>query len=189
MTIESFKEYVKSRKPLNTEEIHCFMDDMSNEARRFTFRLNASYHTPAEVRNLLSELFGSPVPPTLRVFPPFYTDFGKNIVIGDDVFINACCHFQDHGGITIGDSCQIGHNVVFATLNHGLAPEDRGTTYPAPIVLGTNVWIGANATILPGVMIGDNAVIAAGAVVTKDVPPNVIVGGVPAKFIKSIAPE
>ena len=170
MTIDSFKEYVKSRKPLNTEEIHCFMDDMSNEARRFTFRLNASYHTPAEVRNLLSELFGSPVPPTLRVFPPFYTDFGKNIVIGDDVFINACCHFQDHGGITIGDSCQIGHNVVFATLNHGLAPEDRGTTYP-------------------GVMIGDNAVSAAGAVVTKDVPPNVIVGGVPAKFIKSIAPE
>lgn len=110
-------------------------------------------------------------------------------MIGDDVFINACCHFQDHGGITIGDSCQIGHNVVFATLNHGLAPEDRGTTYPAPIVLGTNVWIGANATILPGVVIGDNAVIAAGAVVTKDVPPNVIVGGVPAKFIKSIAPE
>ena len=104
MTFESFKEYVKSRKPLNTEEIHCFMDDMSNEARRFTFRLNASYHTPAEVRNLLSELFRSPVPPTLRVFPPFYTDFGKNIVIGVDVLINDCRHYLDHGGIRIGVS-------------------------------------------------------------------------------------
>ena len=112
-------------------------------------------------------------------------------MIGDDVFINACCHFQDHGGITIGDSCQIGHNVVFATLNHGLAPEDRGTTYPAPIVLGKNVWVGANATILPGVMIGDNAVIMMGAVINIGVKigEGTIVGGVPAKFIKSIVPE
>lgn len=186
MTIESFKEYVKSRKPLNTEEIHCFMDDMSNEARRFTFRLNASYHTPVEVRNLLSELFGSPVSPTLRVFPPFYTDFGKNIVIGDDVFINACCHFQDHGGVTLGDGCLIGHNVVFATLNHDFIPERRASMIPAPIVLGRKVWVGSNSTILQGVTIGDNAIVAAGSVVTKDIPTNVIVGGVPAKFIRNI---
>lgn len=76
--------------------------------------------------------------------------------------------------------------VVFATLNHGLLPEDRGTTYPAPIILGKNVWVGSNATILQGVTIGDNAVVAAGAVVTKDVPADTIVGGVPARFIKRI---
>ena len=105
---------------------------------------------------------------------------------GRDVFINACCHFQDHGGVTLGDGCQIGHNVVFATLNHGLAPEDRHTTYPAPIILGRNVWVGSNSTILQGVTIGDNAVVAAGAVVTKDVPADAIVGGVPAKVIKYI---
>ena len=162
MTTNEFKEYVKTRQALDTEEIHRFMDKMSNEARRITFRLNTAYHTP------------------------FYTDFGKNITVGEGVFINACCHFQDHGGVIIGDGCQIGHNVVFATLNHGLPPEERQTTYPAPIVLGRNVWVGSNATILPGMTIGDNAVVGAGAVVTKDVEANTIVGGVPAKLIKRI---
>lgn len=158
------------------------MNDMSNEARRITFELNNAYHTPEEVRNLLSRLLGKTVDESFRVFPPFYTDFGKNITVGK----NACCHFQDHGGVSLGDGCQIGHNVVFATLNHGLAPEDRQTTYPAPITLGKNVWVGSNSTILQGVTIGDNAVIAAGAVVTKDVPENTIVGGVPARIIRKI---
>lgn len=162
------------------------MNDMSNEARRITFELNNAYHTPEEVRNLLSRLFGKTVDESFRVFPPFYTDFGKNITVGKNVFINACCHFQDHGGVSLGDGCQIGHNVVFATLNHGLAPEDRQTTYPAPITLGKNVWVGSNSTILQGVTIGDNAVIAAGAVVTKDAPENTIVGGVPARIIRKI---
>ena len=186
MTTEDFKVYVKTGNPLDTEEIHRFMDDMSDKARRITFRLNAAYHTPDEVRGLLSELFGYKVPQTLRVFPPFYTDFGKNITVGEGVFVNACCHFQDHGGVTIGNGCQIGHNVIFATLNHELAPERRKTTRPAPIVLGRNVWVGSNATILQGVTIGDNAIVAAGAVVTKDIAANTVVGGVPARFIKRI---
>lgn len=186
MTLDEFLAYTETGKGLNTEEIRRYMDEMSDEARRITFRLNSAYHTPDEVRALLSELFGKPVDSTLRVFPPFYTDFGKNIHIGKNVFINACCHFQDHGGVTLGDGCQIGHNVVFATLNHGINPEDRTSTYPAPIVLGKNVWVGSNSIILQGVHIGDNAVVAAGAAVTKDVPANTIVGGVPAKFIKGI---
>ena len=186
MTIEDFKTYVKTRKPLDTEEIHRFMDEMSNEARRVTFHLNAAYHTPDEVRGLLSELFGYEVPQSLRVFPPLYADFGKNITVGENVFINACCHFQDHGGVTIGNGCQIGHNVVFATLDHGTAPEDRGAMYPAPIRLGKNVWVGSNSTILRGVTVGDNAIIAAGSVVTKDVAANTVVGGVPARHIRDI---
>ena len=189
MTLEEFKDFVKTGKPLDTEEIHQFMDKMGGVARKITFRLNSAYHTPEEIRDILSELFGKAVPSTLRVFPPFYTDFGKNIEVGEDVFINACCHFQDHGGVVIGDGCQIGHNVVFATLNHGLSPEDRKNTYPAPIVLGKNVWVGSNSTILQGVTIGDNVVVAAGAVVVKDVPANVVVGGVPAKIIKKITSE
>ena len=96
MTLDNFLEYVKTRKALDTEDIHRFMDEMSNEARRITFKLNASFHAPDEVRALLSELFGKPVPPSLRVFPPFYTDFGKNIEIGNDVFINAC-HYMIEG--------------------------------------------------------------------------------------------
>ena len=120
MTLEEFKSFAKTGKPFNTEEIHQFMDKMGGEARKITFRLNSAYHTPEEIRAILSELFGKAVPATLRVFPPFYTDFGKNIEVGENVFINACCHFQDHGGVRIGDGCQIGHNVVFATLNHFL---------------------------------------------------------------------
>ena len=120
------------------------------------------------------------------MFPPFYTDFGKNIEVGEDVFINACCHFQDHGGVRIGDGCQIGHNVVFATLNHFLEPEKRKMTYSAPIVLGKNVWIGSNATILQGVTIGDNAVIGAGAVVTGDIPADTVAVGMPARVVKHI---
>lgn len=186
MNISDFLSYVKTRQALNTPDIFKFMNEMSDEARRITFQLNTAYHTPEEVRRLLSELFGYTVPASLRVFPPFYTDFGKNITVGENVFINACCHFQDHGGVTLGDGCQIGHNVVFATLNHGLSPEERPITYPAPIVLERNVWIGSNATILQEVTIGENAVVAAGAVVTRDVPANTIVGGVPAKFIRKI---
>lgn len=186
MTLDNFLEYVKTRQPLDTDDIHRFMDDMGCEARKVTFRLNSSYHSLEETRALLSELFGREVSPTLRVFPPFYTDFGKNIHVGDNVFINACCHFQDHGGVFIGDGCQIGHNVVFATLNHDVRPENRASTRPAPIVLGRNVWVGSNSTILQGVTIGDNSIVAAGAVVNRDVPADVIVGGVPAKIIKTI---
>lgn len=186
MTLEIFLKHVKERRSLDTAEIHNFMDEMSNEARRVTFELNSAYHTPDEVREMLSRLFGQPVDPSLRVFPPFYTDFGKNVTLGKNVFINACCHFQDHGGITVGDNCLIGHNVVFATLDHGIAPEDRSSMLPAPIVLGKNVWVGSNSTILQGVTVGDHAIIAAGSVVTKDVPANSIVGGVPAKPIRNI---
>lgn len=181
ITLNEFLQAVRERKPLNTADILRFMNEKGDEARRITFELNGAYHTPGEVRALLSRLFGREVDPSLRVFPPFYTDFGKNIHLGKDVFINACCHFQDHGGVTIGDGCQIGHGVVFATLNHGLAPEERKFTYPAPITLGRNVWVGSNATILQGVTVGDNAVVAAGAVVTKDVAADTVVGGVPAK--------
>ncbi|MCA9835795.1 MAG: hypothetical protein KC422_02735 [Trueperaceae bacterium] len=106
--------------------------------------------------------------------------------VGKNVFINSGCRFQDQGGITIGDGAFIGHNVVLATLNHGIAPEKRSTIYPAPIVIGQKVWIGSNATVIAGVTLGDNAIVAAGAVVTKDVAANTIVGGVPAKTIKTL---
>lgn len=189
MELEAFLQHVKERKPLNTPEIYEFMNRASDEARRITFELNGAYHSMPEIRDLFARLFGKPVDPSFRVFPPFYTDFGKNITVGKNVFINACCHFQDQGGITLGDNCLVGHNVVFATLNHGFAPEERQSMLPAPIVVGRNVWIGSNSTILQGVTIGDNSIIAAGSVVTKDVPANAIVAGVPARFIRSISPE
>ena len=170
-------------------EIMELMGRLAQEALQITAELNGTYHTPEEIRQIMTRLTGRPVDETFSLFPPFYTDCGKNLKIGKYVFINSGCRFQDQGGITIGDGTLIGHNVVMATINHGLAPESRGDNIPAPIVLGRNVWVGANATILPGVTIGDNAVIAAGSVVTKDVPANVVVAGVPARIMKSVADE
>ncbi len=187
MNLNEFLDHLNRGLPVTGgSEAHLFMHEVSQEALRITMELNNTYHTPEEIRTLMEKLMGKPMDESFTMFPPFYTDCGKNITIGKDVFINSGCKFQDQGGITIGDSALIGHNVVMATLNHDAAPEKRGTMHPAPIVIGKNVWIGSNATILPGVIIGDEAIIAAGAVVTKDVLANTIVGGVPAKFIKKI---
>ena len=161
----------------------------AQRAMRLTTELNFQYHEPEEVTRLFSELIGKPVGEGFCLFPPFYTDYGQNITIGKNVFLNTSCHFQDQGGITIGDGTLIGHNVVLATLNHNEDLERRNETIPAPIVIGKNVWIGANATITPGVTIGDGAIIAAGAVVTKDVPSMTVAGGVPARSIRAVRKE
>ena len=187
MELREYLDYLLSGGVVKgNSELHLLMHRISQEALRLTAELNNAYHTPEEIIRLFSKLTGKEIDPSFGLFPPFYTDCGKNITIGKRVFINSGCRFQDQGGITIGNDCLIGHNAVFATLNHGLAPDERQNLHPAPIVLGNNVWLGANVTILPGVTIGDNAVIAAGAVMTKDVPENMIAGGVPAKLLRSI---
>lgn len=156
------------------------------EALEITAELNTGYHTPEEINRLMSELTGKEIDKSLYMFPPFYSEFGKNITIGKNVFINTCCHFQDQGGITIGDNCFIGPNVVLATVNHALDPaENRKNSY-APVNIKAHVWIGANAVILPGVTVGEWSVIGAGAVVTKDVEPYTVVGGSPARVIKRV---
>ena len=158
----------------------------SQEAQKITCELNYNYHDLDDIRSLFSKLVGYDVSDDFRVFPPFTSDFGKNIHLGLNVFINSGCRFQDQGGIYIGDNALIGHNVVLATLNHAENPKKRGNLIAAPIKIGNDVWIGSNATILSGVTIGDGAIIAAGAVVTKDVSENTIVAGVPAKYIRDI---
>ncbi len=167
-------------------EAHLFMGQLSQEAIRICTEINGSYHEPEELRSLFSELTGRSVPESFRLFPPFNTDCGKNMHIGEDVFINSGCKFQDQGGIYIGDRALIGHNVVLATLNHPLDPKRRSGLEPAPIHIEEDVWIGSGAIVLPSVRIGRGAIVAAGAVVTRDVEPMTIVGGVPAKPIKSI---
>ena len=127
----------------------------------------------------------APEPPC-RLFPPIYSDYGKNIKLGKNVFINSGCCFQDQGGIEIGDGCLIGHQAVIATLNHDLSPATRANMTPSKVTLGKNVWVGSHATILPGVTVGDGSIIAAGAVVNKDVPPACVVAGVPAKVVKRL---
>lgn len=190
MDLEAFLEHLNSGKLVQGGgEAHQFMHGVSQEALRMTTEINGSYHEPEELRALFSQLIGAPVDESFGLFPPFYTDCGKNIHIGKNVFVNMGCKFQDQGGIFIGDGTLIGHNVVLATLNHAKSPKDRSSMIPAPIHIGRNVWIGSNATVLPGVTIGDGAIVAAGAVVTKDVPENTIVGGVPAKVIRHLSEE
>ncbi len=187
MELEQFLEYVKSQKKISSgSEPNLFMHKAAQDALKKTSELNGNYHTTEEVRKIFSELIGKEVDKTFGLFPPFHTDFGKNISVGKNVFINSGCHFQDWGGITIGDGTLIGANTVLATINHDLNPDDRKSMHPQPISIGKNVWIGGNVTILPGVTIGDGAVVAGGAVVAKDVPQNALVGGVPAKIIKYV---
>ncbi len=185
MEMEQFLEDMRQGKMVKGgSEGHRLMHELSQEAMRKTAELNGSYHSPEEVREIFAQITGRPVDASFAMFPPFYTDCGKNIFVGKKVFINCCCHFQDQGGIYIGDGSLIGSHVVLATINHGMAEKDRSDNHPAPIHIGKNVWIGSHATILPGVTIADNAVVAAGAVVTKDVPAGALVGGVPAKSLR-----
>ena len=190
MDLDQFLEHLNSGTPVQGGgEAHQFMHGVSQEALRITAQINSGYHEPEELRALFSQLIGAPVDESFGLFPPFYADCGKNIHIGKHVFINMGCKFQDQGGIYIGDGTLIGHNVVLATLNHAKSPKDRGTMIPAPIHIGKHVWIGSNSTILPGVTIGDGAIVAAGAVVSKDVPENAIVGGVPATILRYLNEE
>lgn len=185
VTIQHVIEGFTNRE-LDTPERQAFANQLFQEAIQICMELNCQYHTPEQLITIMSRLTGKPVDESFRLFPPFYTDFGKNISIGTDVFINSGCHFQDQGGITIGDHSLIGHKVVLATINHDLNPNNNRINHYAPIHIGQHVWIGSNATVLPGVTIGDWAVIAAGAVVAKDVPAYTVVGGVPAKVLKTV---
>ena len=187
MEREKFIEAMAKRTHIAAgSEMHIHMHEMSQRALQYTSKINNSYHAPEELKKLFFELIGKEYDETFGLFPPFSTDYGLNISIGKRVFINSGCCFQDQGGIEIGDDVLIGQQVVIATLNHDFNPEKRGNMSPSPVKIGNKVWIGAHATILPGVTIGDGAVVAAGAVVTKSVPAFSVVAGVPAKIIKSI---
>ena len=151
---------------------------------RLSVALNASTDID-EVRQRLSEIIGKNIDRSTTIFPPFYTNFGRFITLGKNIFINHACSFLDMGGITIEDDVMIGPRVNLTSETHPLNPGERETVIPKPIVIRRNAWIGAAATILPGVMIGENAVVAAGAVVNRDVPANAVVAGIPAKIVKT----
>lgn len=186
MDIATYREIAGRGELLDADELQAWMREQATEAQRITAEINGSFHTPEELRALVARLTGGEPGEGFCLFPPIYADFGKNLFFGKNVFVNSGCCFQDQGGIYIGDNCMIGHQVVFATLNHMLEPDRRAGMHPGAIRLGKNVWVGSHATILAGVTVGDNAVIAAGAVVSKDVPADTVVGGVPARVIKHI---
>lgn len=160
----------------------------TRRAMAITARLNRlTFDDVAEIRALFSELIGKPVDEGFMLIPPFYTAGGDEIRVGRNVFINQNCTLYDLGGLDIGDDVMIGPNVSIITAGHPLAPSlRRSVTIGNPIVIGRNVWIGTGAIVIGGVTIGENSVVAAGAVVTRDVPANTLVGGNPARVIRSI---
>jgi acetyltransferase-like isoleucine patch superfamily enzyme len=140
-----------------------------------------------EIRAVFGDLIGKKVDESFSLIPPFYTTGGENIRVGRNVFINQNCTMYDLGGIDVGDDVMIGPNVSIITSSHPLEPSQRRDAVLAkPIVIQRNVWIAAGVTIIGGVTVGENSVVAAGSVVTKDVPPNTLVGGAPARIIRSI---
>jgi acetyltransferase-like isoleucine patch superfamily enzyme len=154
-----------------------------------TLKLSPALNTAGDtekIRVLLSEITGSEIDPSTTIFVPFHTNFGRHIRIGRNVFINHACTFLDLGGITIEDDVQIGPKVNIITENHPVDPSQRKMLNLQSVLVKRNAWIGASATILPGVTIGENAIVAAGSVVNKKVAANTIVGGIPARMIKTI---
>lgn len=190
MNTEQFIEVMNTQNKVEIgSEAFDLMHELSQEALKLTMELNNKYHTPEEIIEIFSQITGKDVDKTFRMFPPFYTDCGKNITVGKNVFINCCCKFQDQGGITIGNGVFIGHNVVIATLNHDINPNNRPAMTPKKVRIEDNVWIGSNVTILPGVTIHAGAIIGAGSVVTKDIPANHIAVGNPCKVLRKIEEE
>ena len=157
-------------------------------AMAITARLNRlTFNDADEIRGLFSELIGKKVDESFLLIPPFYTAGGDEIRVGRNVFVNQNCTFYDLGGLDIGDDVMIGPNVSIITASHPLEPSQRrAATIGKPIVIGRNVWIAAGATIVGGVTVGENSVVAAGSVVTKDVPPNVVAVGSPARPVRTL---
>lgn len=186
MTLEEFITYMNTGKEVEVNsKVHNYMHTLSQVALKLTMILNQQYHDAKDILKIMSDITNTKIDDSFSMFPPFYTDCGKNLKIGKNVFINAGCKIQDQGGVILEEGVLLGHNVVIATLNHSLNPKKRGNLIPGKVHIKKNVWVGANVVICPGVTIEEGAVIAAGAVVNKNVSKNSVVGGVPAKFIKS----
>lgn len=185
-TMKSEKEKMMNGELYNAADPELLKERMN--ARRLTRLFNESLETDDNKRTeLLKRLFGS-TGTSLYIEPTFRCDYGYNIHVGENFYANFDCVFLDVREIRIGDNCFIAPGVHIYTATHPLNANERisGAEYGIPVNIGNNVWIGGRAIINPGIKIGNNVVIASGAVVTKDVPDYVVVGGNPAKIIKRI---
>lgn len=164
---------------METED-HDLRRKLAQQNQRLLQNLNTQRHCSCEVRQLVSEIIGQKIAASIEIRLPFYSDYGHNIKLGERVFINANVMMVDLGGITIENDVLIGPGAYLISVNHKLDPQHRKELELKPVVVKQNAWIGAKATILPGVTVGKNAV------VTKDVTANTVVAGNPAKIIKKL---
>jgi acetyltransferase-like isoleucine patch superfamily enzyme len=183
---KELSEKMKSGNPFRLDDpAFQEINDFKDRTLKLSVQLNASTDTD-QFRDRLSDIIGSDIDKSTTIFAPFFTNFGRYISIGKNVFINHACSFLDMGGITIEDNVLIGPKVNLVSENHPIDPTQRKSLIGKPILIKNNAWIGASATILPGITIGENSIVAAGSIVTKDVPDNTIVAGNPARKMKSI---
>ncbi len=186
METQDIFERLRNEEIISPSDTEAFkMREASFATKKLVVKMNNATE-PEEIRSLLSEITGTELHESVTVFTPLHINYGKHTKIGKNVFINFDCVFLDLGGITIEDNVLIAPKVSLLTESHPLNPSERHSLIPKPIHIKKNAWIGANATILQGVTIGENSVVAAGSVVSKNVPDNVVVGGIPAKISKEI---
>lgn len=179
-------EELRNGDPISANHPQAYkLREASYATKKLLVQMNNS-SDPGEIRDVLSQITGSAIDESVAVFTPLFINYGKHTKIGKNVFINFDCVFLDLGGITIEDGVLIAPKVSILSEGHPISPSERQSLVPGHVHIKKNAWIGAGATILPGVTVGENAVVAAGAVVNKDVPDNTIVGGIPAKIIKTI---
>ncbi len=184
-SIDIFERLKKGETILADDPEAYRMREASFATKKLLIQMNNATESE-DIRSLLSQIIDGDIDESVTIFTPLYINYGKHTKIGKNVFINFDCVFLDLGGITIEDNVLIAPKVSLLTESHPIHPDERHSLIPKPIHIKKNAWIGANATILQGVTIGENAVVAAGSVVSKDVPDNVVVGGTPAKIIKEI---
>jgi len=179
-------ERLKNRETILPNDPQAYkMREASFHTKKLLVQMNNATN-PEEIRDLLGQITDTEIDESVAVFTPLYFNYGKHTKIGKNVFINFDCVFLDLGGITIEDNVLIAPKVSLLSEGHPISPGERHSLVPKPIHIKKNAWIGANATILQGVTVGENSVVAAGSIVSKDVPDNTIVGGIPAKIIKEI---
>ena len=187
-TTSNIFERLRNGETISSNDTEAYkMRKASFVTKKLLVEMNNS-NEPTEIRNILSQITDSNIDESVTVFTPIHINYGKHTKIGKNVFINFDCVFLDLGGITIDDNVMIAPKVSLLSEGHPIEPENRHSLTVGPIHIKKNAWIGANATILQGVTIGENSVVAAGSVVSKDVPDNAVVGGIPAKIIKTIQP-
>lgn len=186
MEADIFRRELAGEKISPEDPEYYKIEQIQKKTRRLLYELNTTYHDENGTRDVLRELTGQEIDESVEILLPFYTDYGRNIVFGKRVFVNANAFFMDRGGIVIDEGVFIGPNVSLITMNHEENPSQRKIMYSKPIHICRNVWIGAGATILPGVTVGEGSIIAAASVVTRDVPPMTVMAGNPAKKMREV---
>lgn len=186
--LDIFERLKAGETVVNSDPEAYKLHEASFAVKKLLVQINNS-SDPKEIRSLLSQITDSSIDESTTAFTPIYFNYGKNTKISKQVFINFNCTILDLGGVIIEDNVLIGPNANLISEGHPINPNKRQALQTAPVHIKKNAWIGANVTLLPGVTVGENSIVAAGAVVTKNIPDNVIVGGVPAKIIKRIDEE